>query len=84
MTAITLQHREQQSALYTQPQLWFGLLFLAILPDTAVLLLQEIHVLPEGMIEAGIILASVIGCLSCLALGLYFSWRKQHRMARSL
>ncbi len=69
MTAITLQRREQQSALYTQPQFWFGLLFLAALPDAIVLLLQQSHALPEGIIGAGIILASVIACLSCLVLG---------------
>ncbi len=84
MTAMMQQRCEHQSALYRQPRLWFGLLFLVMLPDGAVLLLQESHVLPEGLVEEAIILGSVAGCLFCLALGVYFWWRKRRMMARPL
>ena len=81
MRACMHHRRDPQSALYTQAGLWFGLLYLAILPNGAILILQECRVLPEGLLEGAIILVSLIVCLFCLVLGVYFWWRKRRLVA---
>jgi hypothetical protein len=79
ITAVVLQRREQQPPLFKQLRLWFGLLCFAILPDGAMLALQQSHVVSEGPVPAAIILLSIMGCLCCLSLGVYF-WRQKRRM----
>jgi hypothetical protein len=75
---------DQQPFLYMQPCLWFGLLLFVIFPDTATLVLEENHVLPQGLIEGAIIMGSVIAALLCLGLGIYFWLQKRRRMGRLL
>lgn len=81
MTALRLHRREPRSALYTQSWLWFGLLCLAILPNTAILVFYDLRAVPEGLVGGTIILSSLMASLFCLALGVYFWWQKRRRLA---
>ncbi|GAC1473632.1 MAG: hypothetical protein PVS3B1_18360 [Ktedonobacteraceae bacterium] len=55
ITALARQRCEQQTIVFTQPSLWFGLLCFVILPDAAMLALQENHVLtPMTRLRRGV------------------------------
>jgi uncharacterized membrane protein len=82
ITASTLQRRDPQPSLFMQPSLWVGLLFLTIIPDGAMLLLEDRHVLFEGLVTETVILGSLIATLFCAATAIFFWWRKRHLMVR--
>ncbi|GHO89404.1 hypothetical protein [Dictyobacter formicarum] len=80
MVVIARHRRKPHVSVYTQPRLWFGLIGFTLIPDAAILGLENSHMLSASMIPDVIQSASVIASLICLIVALYFWVRNQRRV----